>query len=113
MGALANAVALRADPVWREWLITAAAYQARLVLLESADTPQHPIRERLARDVATTPQMIADMLVTIVSTDPEVATKGGTPALVGEAMVLDKLEEVWTAVARLYYPAEAPTPPPL
>jgi hypothetical protein len=106
MGALSNAVTLRADPVWRDWLITAGAYQARVVLSEATTVADHDVRMKLARDVAFTPASIIDLLVTVISTDPEVAVKGATPELVTEATVLAKVAANWTAIAKLLYGGE-------
>lgn len=103
MGALSNAVTLRADPVWREWIITASAYQARVVLTEAESVPDHAVRARLARDVAFTPASVVDLMVTLVSTDPEVAAKGSTPDAITENTVLAKVAAVWTAVAKLLH----------
>ena len=104
MGALANASALRHDPTFTEWVETAAAYQARLVITEDADTPDHDIRLRLARDAAVTPGVAAGLLVTIVATDPEVATKGETADAVGEALIIAKVAGAWTVLSHLIYP---------
>lgn len=104
MGALANAAALRKDATFNDWIETACAYVARLVLLEADTVSDHQTRARLAREVAVRPTMIAPIVLTAVATDPDVATKGATAALVGEQLVIDKVTAVWTTVAKLYYP---------
>lgn len=106
MGALANAAALRVEPVFKDWVETACAYVARLVLMEATTTTDHAFRVRLAREVAVTPSMISPIVMTAVATDPEVATKGSTAAVIGEQMVIDKVQAVWTTIAKLYFPNE-------
>lgn len=98
-----NAVALRKDPEWKEWVLVAAAYQARVVILEPADTPNHEIRMKMAREVAFTPESIFGVLLTVVSTDPAVCSKGSTAAQVTQQTLLGKVEEVWTPLANLLY----------
>jgi hypothetical protein len=104
MGQLANAAALMQDPEWREWLVASAAYQARVVVTEDPATPDHAVRYRLAQDAIVSPSMLADRLVSVVSTDPDIAALGGTPALVGETLPIQKTAAVWTALAKLLYP---------
>lgn len=101
---LPNAVALMKDQEWKDWLLAAAAYQARVVLQEPENTPDHPVRLRLAQDVLTSPQIVLERLVTVVSTDPEVAGKGKTATLVGQPLILQKVAGVWTALAKLAFP---------
>lgn len=104
MGQLANAAALMQDPEWREWLIAAAAYQARVVVTEDPSTTDHAVRYRLAQDAIVSPSMLADRLVSVISTDPDVVSLGGTPAQVGETLPIQKTANVWTALAKLIYP---------
>ena len=109
MGALANATALRMDQTFKSWVETGIAYQARLVITnENAQTPDYNYRIKLARDAATTPATILDMMVTVVATNPALATKGSTvgPATnqVGESDILQAIQDAWTTVAKLVYP---------
>ena len=104
MGALANATVLRHDQTFNEWVETAIAYQARQVITEAANTPDHAIRMRLAQDTAVQPSMILTLMVTALATDPAVAVKGDTAELVTEQTVIDKVAAVWTTVAKLTYP---------
>lgn len=107
MGALANAAALRKDVIFNDWIETACAYVARLVLLEADSVADHQMRMRLAREVAVRPNMISPIVLTAVATDPDVASKGATAAIVGEQLVIDKVQAVWTTVSKLYYPDAA------
>jgi hypothetical protein len=104
MGALANATALRHDETFREWVETAIAYQARQVITEAANTPDHAIRLKLAQDTAVTPNIVLPLMLTAVATDPQVAVKGATADLVTEQTVIDKVASVWTTVAQLTFP---------
>ncbi len=106
MGRLANAVALRKDPEWREWLVTAAAYVSREVYLEASTVTDHAVRYRLALDVMVTPEVVAAQLVTIISTDPDVAVKGTSPAAVTEELTITKVQAIWTKLALLHYSRE-------
>ena len=81
--------------------MAAGAYQARIVVTEPASTTDHDIRLQLAQNVLTSPNIVVDRLVTIVGTDPDVASKGNTPELVGEALVLSKVADVWTTLAKM------------
>lgn len=104
MGALANAVLLMDDPIFAKWCTTAGAYQARLILAEADNAPDHAIRLRLAHDVLAGPNIITANLVMLVGTDPEVAAKGSTPVAVTEDLVLAKVASVWTTLAKLRFP---------
>lgn len=104
MGALANATALRHEQTFIEWVETAIAYQARVVIGEAANVPDHAIRLTLARVAAVTPNMVLSLMVTAVATDPTVATKGPTAVDVTEQTVIDKVAASWTVVAQLTFP---------
>lgn len=101
---LPNAVALMRDVDFRDWLMAAGAYQARVVLGEPAATPDHAVRVKLAQDVLMSPEMLLDRLVNVVATDPEVAGRGVTPAVVGQPLILQKVADIWTSLARLSFP---------
>lgn len=103
---LPNAVALMREADFRDWLVAAGAYTARTVLNEDEGTPYHRARLLLAYDVLGNPAMIAERLVTIVATDPEVAGKGNGVAAVGQPLILAKVAAAWTALARMAYPME-------
>ena len=101
---LPNAVALMRSADFRDWLTAAAAYQARVVVLEDVSTADHDIRLKLATDVLMTPSIVVDRLINAVATDPEVAVKGTTPELVTQAVILQKVAAVWTVLAKLSFP---------
>lgn len=98
---IVNAVALRKNAEWHEWLAAVAAYTARLVINEDETTDDHEIRYTLAKRVAFNPESIVELLVTTISTDPEVCSIGDTPQLIGQELVLLKVDEVWTQISRL------------
>lgn len=104
MGALANATILRKDPDFASWVETAIAYTARVVITEPANTANHNVRLRLARDAAVTPGVILPIMISAVATDPAIATLGATCALVGEQNVIDKVGAAWTSVSQLLFP---------
>lgn len=104
MGALANAAALTTDPTFISWCTAAAAYQARQVILEADTVTDHSVRLHLAQNVITFPGLIGNAMTLVIGTDPAVASAGATAALVGEATVLSKAAEVWTAMAKIMYP---------
>lgn len=104
MGALTNATVLRKDPDFASWVETAIAYTARIVIAEAPTVNDHAVRLRLARDAAVSPTMVLPLMVSTVATDPDVATKGPTPAQVGEQTVLDKVGAAWTTIAKLLFP---------
>jgi hypothetical protein len=105
MGALANATVLRKDTVFIDWIETAIAYEARVILTsESSSTPDYDVRRRLATDAAVSPKMILDIMVTAVATDPALASKGtvvGTQ--ITESDILDGVQGAWTVIAKLTY----------
>lgn len=110
MGALANAVSLMNSVEWRDWLKAAAAYQAREVVLEPEGTARHALRLKLAEKVITSPEYVVGHLVTIISTDPDVAAKGGTPTAVTENVVIAKVAASWSRMAELLLPEYADLP---
>ena len=101
---LPNAVALRRDNDFRDWVIAAIGYQARLVLTEPANTVDYTPRRALAAAAILDPAAFADRFVNVIATDPAVAGKGDTVALVTQATLLSKVAEVWTPLAKLIYP---------
>jgi hypothetical protein len=101
---LPNAVALMRSVDFRDWLLAAGAYQARVVLAEPDTTPLHDVRLKLAEEVLMSPAVIVDRLVNAIATDPEVAGKGQTPQAVTQALILKKVDLVWSALARMSYP---------
>ena len=76
MGALANAAILIKDTTFQDWCMAAAAYQARLVVLEDAATPDHQLRLDLATSVVNSPELYRTRFTTYIATDPTVAQKG-------------------------------------
>ena len=103
-GPLQNAVLLMNDGTWRQWLTTAAAYNARLIYDESPTVEDHAVRYALALEVLITPQAITDRLVTLVSTDPTIAVQSGVPANLTESSIIDAVMKYWTALAKWKYP---------
>jgi hypothetical protein len=101
MGAVANAATLIKDPIFLDWCMAAAAYQARQVLLEDPLIEDHQLRKDLAVNVANDPLNFRTRFTVYIATDPTVAVKGNTAALVGEQTVLDKIAAIWTTVAKM------------
>lgn len=99
---LANAVALMEDETFRKWIKAAIVYQSRLVITEPDTTADHPIRVALASIAAPLPERYLDMFVNTIAADPTVAGAGtqvGTQ--ITQTMILNKIEQVWTPVAKL------------
>jgi hypothetical protein len=105
MGALANAAVLVKDPTFMDQCMAAAAYQARQVILEPDTTQDHASRLALATSVVADPLTFRTRFSVYIGTDPEVAAKGNTAALVGEQTILDKVAAIWTTVSKLGYTA--------
>lgn len=103
MGALANAAILVKDATFMDQCMAAAAYQARQVILEPDTTKDHASRLALATSVVADPLTFRTRFSVYIGTDPEVAVKGNTAALVGEQMILDKAAAIWTTVAKLSF----------
>lgn len=101
---LPNAVELMRDSTFRDWIIAAIGYTARQVIQESPSTPQYDARRRLAEPAVLDPAVFADRFVNVIATDPAVAAKGTTVQLVGQALVLQKVSDLWTPLATLIYP---------
>lgn len=99
MGTLANAALLVKDPTFMDWCMASASYCARQVLLESSAIPNHESRLALATSVMNDPLAYRTRFTVYLATDPEVAVKGSTAALVGEQMVLDKVNVIWTTIS--------------
>lgn len=104
---LANAATLMRDETFRDWIMAAAVYQARQVIVEPDTTANHAIRERLAQDVIVSPAILVERLVNVIATDPDVAAKGNTVDLIGQTIILQKVAAIWTHLARLAYPMGA------
>lgn len=103
MGALANAAILRQDPTFRAWVETAAVYVARGVLMSDSAAPDadKPVRLALAREVAVQPQSVVPLMVTAIACDPDVATTYTTATASLEPIIIQKVQDIWTMVARL------------
>lgn len=101
MGALDNASKLIKDATFLDQCMAAAAYQARLVVLEADTVPDHPVRLALATSVVSDPTNYRTRFAVYIATDPAVASKGATAALVTEQTILDKTAEIWTMVSKL------------
>jgi hypothetical protein len=104
MGALADSASLLRDPVWRDWVTAAAVEVATEVEVEGTGVTSWYIRKRLALDVLTFPDMVTTKLVSYTATDPLITAEGGTPVSAHEPLILDKVRDVWTTVARATYP---------
>jgi len=100
---LANATVLMRDADFRLWCLAASAYQARIVLTEPINTPDHDVRMRLAKDVINNPEVIVDKVVNIIATDPQIATLGQNVTAIGQAAMLSKIAEIWTPLAEVSY----------
>lgn len=106
MGALDNAVTLMANPMWRQYMTAAAAYQARVVYSEAASVPDYATRRRLAIDVLASPDLISSQLAILLGTDPDLVTATSDPVQVDEPMIIQKVAGYWTAIAKQHYPPE-------
>ena len=101
MGVLNNAALLGNDPVWRSWVVAAAAYTARQVLGESESTPDHAARVALATRVLKNPTYVEERLSWILATDPALASAGSTATAVGESAVIAGVAAVWTQLSKV------------
>lgn len=109
MGALANAAILIRNATFQDWCMASAAYQARQVIIEPETEPNHDARMSLATSVVANPINFRTRFTIYLATDPEVASKGSTPEAIGEAMVLDKVKNIWTMVSLLGITMEDPS----
>lgn len=98
---LPNAVALMRNDEFRDWVMAAAVYQARQVIVEATSVQDHAIRVILAEKVALNPAPYVERFVNVIATDPAVAGLGDTPSEIGQSTFLAKIAEVWTPMARL------------
>jgi hypothetical protein len=107
MGALGNAASLMTSQEWKNWMTAAASFVAAEVYAEADTVPEHAARLRLALDVLNgQPDMITSRLLTLVSTTASVASVGPTPSDAHEAPVLARVRQLWTPIAKSYYPPE-------
>jgi hypothetical protein len=102
-----NAVTLRRDNDFRDWVIACIGYQARLVLTESTGTNEYEARRRLAAAAILDPAQFGDRMVNVLATDPAIASQGDTVQLVTQELLISKVAEVWTPLAKLLYPDPA------
>lgn len=89
---------------FRRWLKVAAATTARGVVLEDTTTADHNVRMRLAVEVMVSPNIVVDRLVTAVATDSQVTANPPVFNDAAEAVIQQKVNEVWTTIAKLMYP---------
>lgn len=101
---LHNAAALMKDVELRELIIAASVHVARTVFTEGESVPNHAVRLNMAKDIVSRPDAMADRLRTIISCDSTVATLGNTAAVIPEAMIISKVEGLWTMLAETFYP---------
>ena len=101
MGALENAASLGRSNNWQDWVVAAAAYTARTVLLEPESTPDHEIRLKLAKIVISNPDFLKNRLTWILATTPSLAQRGNIPSEVGEANVIAEVAAIWTFLAQM------------
>lgn len=104
MGAVANAAALMRNEDWRHYVTAAVVYQAVQVYTELVSVSDHAVRLRLALDVIAVPDLITTRMVSIVSTDPSIASLGSTLTDNHETALLTKVAQVWTDFAKTTYP---------
>jgi hypothetical protein len=100
---LPNAVSLMRSTEFRDWIMAASVYQARLVFLEPSSTADHDVRMKMARDVISSPNILVERLTAIIAADPDVCSIGDTPQAVGQPVILQKVSDVWTPVAKYLY----------
>jgi len=105
MGAVANAASLMQDPTWKSWVTAASAFTAVAVYTEATNTPDHDARLRLALDVLTSPDFVTQRLIAICSTTVAIANAGPTPVTAHENLLIARVAEVWTTLAKTTYPA--------
>ena len=101
---LPNAVVLMHSQEFHDWCMAAGVYQARLVISEGGTVTNHAIRLKMAQDVIVTPALIANQLVSLIATDPSVNSLGSDVTTIGQAVILQKVADVWTDLAKLLYP---------
>lgn len=101
---LPNAATLLHDPTFRDWILAASIYQARIVITEDPATADHATRLKLANDVIVNPQMTLDRFVNLVATDPDIAGAGNNVTAIGQPAILSKVAQLWTPLAKLLYP---------
>lgn len=107
MGRLENGSALMMGTEaqhFRNWLTVAASTTARAVITEDPATADHAVRYRLALDVLVVPNIVVDRLVTAVATDSQVTANPPVFNDAAEAVIQQKVNEVWTTIAKLMYP---------
>lgn len=118
MGTLAKAAALLQDREWENWMMAAAVYQARAVVLEDATIADHAVRLRMATVVIGSPRAIVAQLSSVIATIPAIAStavvskdaEGRTVvdlSGVNENTVITEVANAWTKLAQLMYPAAA------
>ena len=100
---LPNAVALMRDSDFRDWVMAAAVYTARTVLAEPTATPDYSVRRQLAITILGNPSVIVERTVNIIAADPEVCSKGTTVTAVGQTLLIQKMADIWTPIAKLLY----------
>lgn len=104
---LPNAVALMRDSEFRDWVVAAIGYQARVVMQEATSIADYAVRRKLASAAILDPAQFGDRFINVIATDPEVAVKGKTVQLVGQALLLQKVAGVWPHLAKLIFPEPA------
>lgn len=95
MGAVANAATLARDAMFRDRVLAALVYQARVVVADE----QRPRAERaLAAAVVRAPLSFAETAAWVLAADPQVAANA-TASTVGEQLLLDRVMVAWPYLA--------------
>lgn len=103
-GEFANAATLMGDSEFRTWVMVASVFEARNVVTEPDTATDHAVRLKMANAVIAGPQTYLDRIVNVIACDPDVAAAGNTAEAVTQEVLLTKIEQVWTPLAKVLFP---------
>lgn len=100
---LSNAVVLMKNEKFRDWIMAASVYQARVVITEGAAVTDHALRVQLAQTVVVNPDMHLAKFVNALACDPDIAGAGTDIEVFGQGPLLSKLAGIWTPMAKMIF----------
>src|SRR6478736_6371240 len=104
MSAIDNAVSLMESVSLQNKVKATSVYVARNVVTEAGTVNEHTRRLKLATAVVWNPQQYNMLLLNIVACDPEVCSATGNGDAISDAVLIQKVTDLWTPVSVMLFP---------
>lgn len=103
MGILKDGADLAYSRDFRRVTAAAAAFVAFEVMRESEATSNHDVRQFMARQVLLNPESYEGYFSWLCAVAVPIASEGPVLTEAHEAMILERIENLWTHAARFWY----------